>query len=105
MYIKHFLEDHKHRIYITLFLFFMKALMVYKYMDEILPQWVIVSKKQFSRGILGIEFINQYLHVVTALGILYTFWNTISQLISPTSLPFHPSLLTVTSHYKILDQY
>lgn len=50
--------------------------MVYKYMDEILPQWVIVSKKQFSRGILGIEFINHHLHVVTALGIHVLVYNT-----------------------------
>ncbi|ODM90367.1 Kaptin, partial [Orchesella cincta] len=55
---------------------FGQALLVYKYMDEILPQWVIVSKKQFSRGILGIEFINNYLHVVTALGIHILEYNT-----------------------------
>jgi len=55
---------------------FGQALLVYKYMDEILPEWVIVSKKQVARGILGIEFINNFLHVVTSNGIHVLEYNT-----------------------------
>lgn len=45
------------------------ALLVYKYMDEILPEWVIVAKKKFSKPVLAVEFVNPNLHVVTGMGL------------------------------------
>ncbi|XP_035705481.1 KICSTOR complex protein kaptin isoform X2 [Folsomia candida] len=45
------------------------ALLVYKYMDEILPEWVIVCKRILPRNILAIEFVSPDLLVVTGLGL------------------------------------
>jgi len=45
------------------------TLLVYKFMDDLLPQWVIVAHKKFPSGILGIEWVNCYLHVITTGGI------------------------------------
>jgi hypothetical protein len=45
-------------------------------MDEILPEWVIVSKKKFPSTILSIEFVHPYLHVVSGLGLHIVEYNT-----------------------------
>jgi len=54
----------------------MQVVLVYKYMDEILPAWVIVSKKKFPSTILSIEFVKPYLHVVSGLGLHIVEYNT-----------------------------
>ncbi|CAG7822731.1 unnamed protein product [Allacma fusca] len=45
------------------------TMLVYKYMDDVMPQWVIVAHKKFSSGILSIDFVNFSLHVITSGGI------------------------------------
>lgn len=45
-------------------------------MGEILPEWVIVSKKTFPRPVLAIEFVNPNLQLVTALGLHIVSYDT-----------------------------
>jgi len=62
-------------------------------MDDLLPQWVIVAHKKLPSGILGIEWINFHIHVVTTRGIHVIEYSTTAYFqkhglhVSPGAIP------------------
>jgi hypothetical protein len=55
----------------------LQNLLVYKYFDEILPEWVVVCKMKFPRPVLAIEFAEpNRLHVVSTAGLHIVNYDT-----------------------------